>query len=79
MLKQFDELVVQLALVLGFLILFLDFSFQNFHKLGFQQHLLHCNEYLNYHLKDLTLGKLESDSILNDYIVVNELISVQED
>ena len=79
MFQQFVELVMYLPLILVFFVLFLDLTLENFEEFGFKQHLLNSYENFQNHLKDLALGKLETYTIRNHYLIVDQLVTVQVD
>ena len=76
MMQQLAELVVDLPLILVLLVLLLDLPLEDLEEFRLEQHLLDGYENLQNHLKHLALGKLIPDSVGDDDLIVDELISV---
>jgi hypothetical protein len=49
---KFDELVMDLSLILRFFLFLCNFPVKNLDKLGLQQHLMKCDQYFQNEFKD---------------------------
>ncbi len=77
--EQLYELVVDLALVLRLLLLFLNLPPQDLQELGLEQHLLNSDEDLQDHLDDFTHSELEPNAVGDGNIIVDILVAVEQD
>ena len=67
---------MNLPLIFRFFFFLLNLSSQDLQELWFQQHLFNSNEYFQYKFDDLTDGKLETDTIGDDDLIIDNLISI---
>jgi hypothetical protein len=76
---EFDELIMDFALVLRFFLLFGDLPVEDFQELGFEEHLMESDEDLNDKFDDFRECILEPNSIRNGSLISNEFLLMKVD
>ena len=74
---KFNELIMNLSLILRFFLLFGYLSVENSEKLWFKKHLMEGNEYFENEFENLWECVLKSNSIGNGRLISNEFIPVK--